>query len=324
MPAIIRPGSKGATVTLCQERLIAKGYNLPKYGADGDYGRGGETETAIRQFQQAHNLTVDAVVGDKTWDLLLAEGKVKPPSEVEDDAKAELLALMKKQLKGVPKKHRAAVRKTIEYAVSFLGTDEIPRGSNWGPEVQELVDKYNEYWWTNLTTKGYEAAKKRGHVIESDQNGNHYAWCGMFVSNAIRVGLDLEYWDHEHGYEFKPEKGWHAPNKFMPAPLEGHPWHYFWGGPGPVEEWARTEGFPMWEASSGRFDVLPGDVFTQSRAGSGSDPTSVADAGHIGLVVGVDPIDPRYVITIEGNISQGTGSRRRLKRDLRWFVRWHQ
>jgi hypothetical protein len=322
MPATIRKGSKGATVQLCQERLAAKGYSVGSI--DGDFGP--KTERAVLQFQAAHSLSEDGIVGDKTWDLLLAEGRVKTPDEALEEQKQWLLDIAKEQSKAISSRAtKKAVRQTLEYAISFLGAEEIPRGSNWGDEIKPLVDKYNEYWWANLSKSGYEDAKKRGYVLAKDQDGNHFAWCGMFVSNAIREGLELPFWEHKHGYEFKPEKGWYAlpKAKAMPKPLEGHPWHYYWGGPAPVEEWARTEGFPMW-AASGRGQVLPGDVFTQARDGSGSDATQAVDAGHIGLVVGVDPDDSQYVITIEGNISQGVGSRRRRKRDLRYFIRWHR
>jgi len=48
-----------------QNRLLALGYKLPKYGADGDFG--GETAAATRQFQKDHNLVVDCIVGPKTY-----------------------------------------------------------------------------------------------------------------------------------------------------------------------------------------------------------------------------------------------------------------
>ena len=34
----LRRGDKGSEVTYAQQRLMAKGYELPKYGADGDFG----------------------------------------------------------------------------------------------------------------------------------------------------------------------------------------------------------------------------------------------------------------------------------------------
>ena len=64
----IRRGSKGKYVTLAQTALINKGYDLGKYGADGDYGPA--TEAAVKKFQQDHGLTQDGVIGPATWDAL--------------------------------------------------------------------------------------------------------------------------------------------------------------------------------------------------------------------------------------------------------------
>lgn len=60
----IKQGSKGPAVVDWQKALMAKGYSLPKYGADGDFGA--ETKSATMKFQQNHGLAVDAVVGSKT------------------------------------------------------------------------------------------------------------------------------------------------------------------------------------------------------------------------------------------------------------------
>ena len=64
----LRKGDKNSYVTLLQTMLMDRGYKLPKYGADGSFGA--ETETAVKQFQRDWNLTVDGVVGPKTWELL--------------------------------------------------------------------------------------------------------------------------------------------------------------------------------------------------------------------------------------------------------------
>lgn len=66
---VLRYGSKGEQVKNLQRLLIAKGYTLKKYGADGDFGE--ETETAVKAFQKVNNLAVDGIVGQKTWDKLL-------------------------------------------------------------------------------------------------------------------------------------------------------------------------------------------------------------------------------------------------------------
>lgn len=64
----LRKGAKGEEVKKLQERLLELGYDLPKYGADGDYGA--ETIRAVKEFQKDHGLTADGVCGQKTYAAL--------------------------------------------------------------------------------------------------------------------------------------------------------------------------------------------------------------------------------------------------------------
>ena len=64
----LRKGSKGEYVTLAQTKLIQKGYDCGSFGADGQFGAA--TEKAVRAFQRDHALTVDGVIGQKTWAAL--------------------------------------------------------------------------------------------------------------------------------------------------------------------------------------------------------------------------------------------------------------
>ena len=65
MSLIIKKGSTGTDVILCQQFLSQKGYPTL---ADGVFGGG--TEEKVRQFQAANNLSADGIVGSKTWDIL--------------------------------------------------------------------------------------------------------------------------------------------------------------------------------------------------------------------------------------------------------------
>lgn len=64
----IRKGDKGPVVKYAQQLLLDRGYKLPKYGADGDYGS--ETQAAVKAFQKDWGLTQDGVIGKKTWEML--------------------------------------------------------------------------------------------------------------------------------------------------------------------------------------------------------------------------------------------------------------
>lgn len=71
----LRNGSKGEYVTLLQTQLINRGYSLPRFGADGSFG--GETDTAVREFQMDNGLPADGIVGPKTWEALESSEPIK-------------------------------------------------------------------------------------------------------------------------------------------------------------------------------------------------------------------------------------------------------
>ena len=71
----LRKGARGDIVRELQERLIRLGYELPKYGADGDYGA--ETVAAVTRFQREHGLTADGICGPRSWAALLADTGVR-------------------------------------------------------------------------------------------------------------------------------------------------------------------------------------------------------------------------------------------------------
>ena len=58
----LRRGSTGDAVKFLQERLSLMGYSLV---FDGSFGA--KTEAAVKQFQKDRGLTVDGIVGSKTW-----------------------------------------------------------------------------------------------------------------------------------------------------------------------------------------------------------------------------------------------------------------
>ena len=63
---ILRKGSKGIDVRVLQENLQKLGYDLGKYGADGDFGN--DTYHAVKQFQKDYNVKpIDGEVGPITF-----------------------------------------------------------------------------------------------------------------------------------------------------------------------------------------------------------------------------------------------------------------
>lgn len=67
----LKKGSKGEYVTKLQTLLKEKGYDLGKWGVDGDFGSA--TLAAVKAFQKANGLTVDGIVGKNTWNALLKD-----------------------------------------------------------------------------------------------------------------------------------------------------------------------------------------------------------------------------------------------------------
>ena len=66
---IIRNGDEGADVKLMQEYLLKLGYDLGRYGADGDFGD--DTEKALKAFQTEHGLEADGEYGPKSHAAML-------------------------------------------------------------------------------------------------------------------------------------------------------------------------------------------------------------------------------------------------------------
>jgi hypothetical protein len=64
----IKKGKKGNDVIQLQEYLLKLGYSLK---IDGDFSN--ITENLVRDFQTNHNLSIDGVVGPKTWETLEKE-----------------------------------------------------------------------------------------------------------------------------------------------------------------------------------------------------------------------------------------------------------
>ena len=66
----LRLGDAGDDVKELQKDLMALGYRLPKYGADGDFGE--ETEEAVKKFQKDRKLASDGVMNKDDFAALTA------------------------------------------------------------------------------------------------------------------------------------------------------------------------------------------------------------------------------------------------------------
>lgn len=64
----LKRGNKGNYVKQLQTLLVNRGYDIGKWGIDGDFGQA--TETAVKKLQKDAGLFVDGVAGSKTWEVL--------------------------------------------------------------------------------------------------------------------------------------------------------------------------------------------------------------------------------------------------------------
>lgn len=71
--SVLKKGAKGEQVGALQALLIGYGYKMTNngktYGIDNSFGAA--TENAVKAYQKANGLTVDGIVGQKTWNSLL-------------------------------------------------------------------------------------------------------------------------------------------------------------------------------------------------------------------------------------------------------------
>ena len=84
----LRKGDKGEDVKKLQTLLAGRGYDLGKWGIDGDFGSA--TEKAVKAFQKDAGLTADGIAGPKTFEALEApqEYSVKVTGLTKDEAES--------------------------------------------------------------------------------------------------------------------------------------------------------------------------------------------------------------------------------------------
>jgi peptidoglycan hydrolase-like protein with peptidoglycan-binding domain len=68
----LRKGDRGDDVREMQEALMARGYDLGRWGADGIFGN--QTLKALKAFQKDSGIKADGIVGRITYGKLNGEG----------------------------------------------------------------------------------------------------------------------------------------------------------------------------------------------------------------------------------------------------------
>jgi N-acetylmuramoyl-L-alanine amidase len=157
LTSILKKGHKGPEVKQLQENLIKLGFSLPKYGADGDFG--GETEVAVKKFQQKYGLKDDGIVGPLTRQKIkeslqsLQKQKTQKPANQKVLYKIQVGAFSKKEnadkLKDELNKkgYEAIVVKDGKYWKVQTGAFSNPDGA------KRLSDKLTKDGYKNIIKK---------------------------------------------------------------------------------------------------------------------------------------------------------------------------
>ncbi|MGB9275633.1 MAG: DUF4157 domain-containing protein, partial [Terrimicrobiaceae bacterium] len=195
------PPKKGPGVKKVQEALVALGFTLPKFGADGEYGS--ETRQAVREFQTKAGLTgaqVDGIVGPVTLGLLDRASRQGSVTNDTDPAEHDLKVTGKATSKledhlnkdGTPKE---PVRVFFEFDSDKVASDEKDK-------LKALHDKFPAQ---PLTLKGLASeegaasynlalAERRREAVKSVLRDEHKHDSALLVDHPSEVAKgNIEY-----------------------------------------------------------------------------------------------------------------------------------
>ena len=117
-----KKGQKGAVIGEIQQKLIASGVDgtdLPKYGADKDFGS--ETEAAVKAFQTANNLTPSGIVNSETAKALQTGGSKENLDAQAAAAEQKLTDADKVKAALAQTQQKIAGKPTKEQCVALVG-----------------------------------------------------------------------------------------------------------------------------------------------------------------------------------------------------------
>jgi peptidoglycan hydrolase-like protein with peptidoglycan-binding domain len=139
--------------------LISKGYSLPKYGADGDFGS--EMYNAVIKFQKANGLTADGIVGPATWAALLSTTGSTTTTTTSSNTTTTISTSTKIKA--------SAVIAIAENEVGYL-----EKATN-----SQLDDKAANAGYNNYTKYARDIDENYPNFYNGKKNG--FAWCDVFV-----------------------------------------------------------------------------------------------------------------------------------------------
>ena len=191
---LLSMGSKGEEVRNLQEKLIARGYSVGSYGADGDFGEG--TYNAVVKFQKANGLEADGIVGQATWTALGTENTL-----LRLGSKGSEVLILQETLirKGYSVGSYGADgdfgQRTYDAVVQFQREHGLEVDGIVGPETWIALNELNDW---NPGVGGISGVRKFLDIVKSQvgvketpinitpygawYGMNGVAWCAIFVS----------------------------------------------------------------------------------------------------------------------------------------------
>lgn len=171
---LVRRGSKGDAVKTLQQALVLHGYG--PIVVDGVFGS--NTFNSLVQFQQAQGISYDGVAGPVTWALLLTGPAAQIPAPKSDNS--DLVDYVNAYTQG-------PIKAALLFALGDVGKKEVPEGSNHGPDIDHLLEGYNQFWKIS---------------------GGHLPWCMMAASVWTAHGLGLGSAGNQINWKAHPFKVW--------------------------------------------------------------------------------------------------------------------
>lgn len=161
----VKQGSKGSDVATLQTKL----NELDNYGLVADGTFGAKTETAVKDFQKKNGLTVDGIVGPKTWEKLLGttNSECIDPSVIYKPLSVHVT--------------KSANRTPLYLAIHFTA------GSNSSPGRAQSV--YNTF--VSRSASADFAVDDRDMVQFNPDISNYYCWAVGDAKNKYSSGGSL-------------------------------------------------------------------------------------------------------------------------------------
>lgn len=132
---LLKRGSKGEDVRTLQELLMQIGYELPRYGADGDFGA--ETEIAVQKFQRTHGLDADGKYGQLTHaEMMGVVAEMSAEDENENDTEQP---------------------ESVKYVAVTGGSVNVRDGAGAAYDVITVVKKGNRLKWVATADNGWHS-----------------------------------------------------------------------------------------------------------------------------------------------------------------------